>query len=525
MGKAKTDILYAAALLCIALGALWFRLPQLDLRPMHGDEANQAVKTGILLERGVYVYDPKEHHGPTLYYLAQIPLRLAGVTRLADSTEGELRILPVLFGVGLILLLWILRDGLGRAATLVAAILTAVSPAMVFYSRYYIQEMLLVFFTFAAIACLWRYLEKRLPREAPPNEFGGGMNHALPWLVAGGLAIGLMHATKETAILAWAAMAVAGAITIYFYGDRKTFRFRELLVGLLAAVTISALFFSSFFTNPRGVLDSVLTYASYFHRAGGAGLHDHPWYYYLSMLLYTKRPFGPRWSEALIVCLALVGVVAAFVSPGRADKRLLRFLAIYTGCLTLIYSLIPYKTPWSMLSFLDGMILLAGVGAVALVRWVRYLPLRVGVTVLLAFAAAQLADQAWRASYLYPADFRNPYVYAHPVPDVLRLSERVEDIAKVAPEGHSLLVKVMMPGGDYWPLPWYLRKFDHVGYWQDVPADPDADLIITSREFQPAVDAALKNKYQVEYYGLRPNIILVVYIRQDLWDAFMRSRG
>jgi predicted membrane-bound mannosyltransferase len=339
------------------------------------------------------------------------------------------------------------------------------------------------------------------------------------------MAIGLMHATKETAILAWAAMGAAGVYTLFFYGKRRAFPLRDIFWALLACALVSMLFFSSFLTHPRGVLDSVLTYTSYVHRAGGAGMHDQPWYTYLAMLLYTKRPFGPRWSEGLIVGLALVGMVAAFVSPGRSDKRLLRFLAVYTVVLTIVYAIIPYKTPWSMLSFFHGMILLAGVGAVALVRWARFLPLRMVVAALLALATTQLANQAWKASYLYPSDYRNPYVYAHPVPDVLRLAERFEDLAKFAPEGHSLVVKVMLPGGDYWPLPWYLRKFEHVGYWQDVPADPDADIIVTSRPVQPQLDSALKNKYQVEFYGLRPDIILVVYIRQDLWDAFLQTRG
>ena len=36
-----------------------------------------------------------------------------------------------------------------------------------------------------------------------------------------------------------------------------------------------------------------------------------------------------------------------------------------------VYSAIPYKTPWCLLGFLHGMILLAGVGAVVLVRSAR----------------------------------------------------------------------------------------------------------------------------------------------------------
>ena len=60
--------------------------------------------------------------------------------------------MPVVFGLALVAAVcswW--PTGWARAATLAAALLTAVSPAMVYFSRYYIQEMLLVFFTFAAI--------------------------------------------------------------------------------------------------------------------------------------------------------------------------------------------------------------------------------------------------------------------------------------------------------------------------------------------------------------------------------------
>ena len=46
------------AVVALALAAgLWLRLARLDARPMHHDEANQAVKFGALLETGEYRYD------------------------------------------------------------------------------------------------------------------------------------------------------------------------------------------------------------------------------------------------------------------------------------------------------------------------------------------------------------------------------------------------------------------------------------------------------------------------------------
>ena len=43
--------------------ALWIRVWHLDQRPMHADEANQAVKAGNLLEGRGYAFDPADHHG------------------------------------------------------------------------------------------------------------------------------------------------------------------------------------------------------------------------------------------------------------------------------------------------------------------------------------------------------------------------------------------------------------------------------------------------------------------------------
>ncbi len=61
---------YTGLVLAVFLAALAVRLVRLNLRPMHHDEANQAVKFGQLLESGRYVYDRNEHHGPTLYYFS-----------------------------------------------------------------------------------------------------------------------------------------------------------------------------------------------------------------------------------------------------------------------------------------------------------------------------------------------------------------------------------------------------------------------------------------------------------------------
>ena len=48
----KSSFCFTLALLAVAAGALAFRLPGLNNRPMHVDEAVQAVKFGELYEKG-----------------------------------------------------------------------------------------------------------------------------------------------------------------------------------------------------------------------------------------------------------------------------------------------------------------------------------------------------------------------------------------------------------------------------------------------------------------------------------------
>ena len=124
-----------------------FRAPDLDLRPMHADESVQAAIFRKLWLEGDYAYDPREFHGPTLPYATLPSAWLSGAGSFAETTEAAYRAVPVAFGVGAVLLIGFFHGGLGRLAALSAALLAAISPAMVFYSRYYIHETLLVFFT------------------------------------------------------------------------------------------------------------------------------------------------------------------------------------------------------------------------------------------------------------------------------------------------------------------------------------------------------------------------------------------
>ncbi len=505
------------------VAATLLRVPRLNIRPMHTDEAVHAVKFGQLLEENDYRYDRNEYHGPTLNYFTLIAAKLSSVGDLASSTEATLRIVPVFFGVLLVLMFIPAARGLGFWVAAFASVLVAVSPAMVFYSRYYIQESLLVCFTFGLIICGYCYTKEG----------------RIKWAVFAGIFAGLMHATKETCIIAFASMVIAIVIASIWSRlvDHKELCFKSLanrshiFIAVLVSVAVSVLFYSSFFSNWQGVVDSALFYKTYFGRASGA-LHIHPWYYYLKMLLFFKFGGGPVWSEAFIVILALFGSVVALTKRGIAfeEKSLLRFITFFTLAMIVIYSAIPYKTPWCMLSFLNGMIIVAAVGAVALLSFVRGRIFKVAVCGVFLAGILHLAGQSCGANFKYHANPVNPYVYAHTHEDVPEVAAVIEDMAAALPDGFNTYIQAIFPEDDYWPFPWYLRQFKRVAYQSAVTSEfPAADVII----FSPSVQDELMEKLNGEgsyvslfntYKQLRPEVELRVLVRKDLWRNYQQYK-
>jgi uncharacterized protein (TIGR03663 family) len=532
------------ALLGAVAVASALRLGQLDIRPMHCDEAVHASKFGRLLERGEYRYDPQDYHGPTLNYLT-LPVAWATSTaQLADATETQLRLVPALAGIALVAATWLLRDLVGDLAAVFAAMFCAVSPAMVFYSRYYIQEILLVLFTFGAMAALLRLsrlgdvsagVSADAARSRRPRN-----GHFVAWLVACGACIGLMHASKETFVIPVAAMGVAAAATLPPL--RRAGPARLAKAGALVAVVglgTSSLFHSSFLTNPQGAIDSLATYLVYFQRAagdGGAAAHVHSGDYYFRVLFWWHSDGGAVWTEVAVLVLATIGGVAAAtgrdIAPAHRSAAL--FVAAFTVLTAAAYSAFPYKTPWCALGFLHGTILLAGVGAAAFCRSMTSRAGRLLAGALILAALGHLAWQAWRASFPACADPTNPYVYAHTTPDVPELARRVKQLAGVHPDRAAMRVQVVCPADDYWPLPWYLRDMTRVSWCSQVPGGSPAPLLITQPSLEnDLAEYAMASQPPGERYLyvplrpgppqrdwlLRPDVPLSVFLRFDLAEA------
>ena len=499
-----------------------YRLARLEDRPMHTDESVHAEKFKALINEGFYVYDPAEYHGPTLNYITLVSAWVRGEKDFSQVDEVTLRVVPAMFGIGLVLTPLFFVKSIGRRAVVISGVLLAFSPAFVFYSRYYIQETLLVFFTACFLGSLWRYWESK----------------EIAWAVVCGVSVGLMWATKETFVFSIA--SAAGAMVLCVGCGVKFGRAKagHVIVALAAMLIVGGVLLSSFGANPGGIVDSVRTYSVWGQRAAGNCCHTHPWCYYLDMLTWAEFFEPVCWNEDVIV--AMGGIVAVFLFLMRFGK--LRengafvFLLFYTLILTGVYHVIPYKTPWCVLGFLYGMLLLAGIGLDALLEVEQG---RVGKRLTWLFVAAFVvvspAVQSWFLNFKYYADQTNPYVYGHTSTDIYEMVGAVEKAAVASEYGKEAVVYVVADGDDYWPWPWYLRGYSNVGYSAKVSDEVCGAQIILCDS--GSKDEVIETLYGVPAAGekylyvplfdeeseLRPKVEWCGMVRKDLYDKMNRA--
>ncbi len=521
----------------VIAAALWLRCGDLAQRPLHNDEAINAFKLRNLWERGEYRYDPHEYHGPALYYLALPVLKAVSPVAGPQPSEAGMRSVAVVIGVGMILLLGATARIWGWEATFFGALLAAVSPVTVYYSRYFIHEMLLVL----AGGLGWVGWTRAALSQSPDGRVAAddtAVRSAWAWSLLGGVGLGLMWATKETFVFMLAAGAGAWTAVEWLEGGWTGLRDRvrhlpwvRVGVATLLAAAVGAVLFSSFLTHPGGVLDSVRTYLIWGQRAGGASPHVHPWHFFLERLFWYRWRGGPLWTEALVGALALVGAVvvlrggAGWTPAGRRAGRFLVFYAILLGG---VYSVIRYKTPWCVLGFYQAILALGGLGAAAIWRWVRARsPAWACIwAAVLAVGIAHLSVQAWRGSREWAADFRNPWVYGHTSADVFQLLEQVEEVAASAPDGKSTPLWVVAPDSQYWPLPWYWRGWANAGWWDALPEGGLPPLVVAATKLGLGLEEKTRQGWtQAGMFELRPRFFVELYVETGLWKRFLAARA
>ncbi len=143
---------YQAGFIGIMLLALLLRLWELGGRTMHYDEAIHVVYAWRLSNFEEYIHSPWMH-GPFQIELVAFLLWVLG-----DSAFSA-RLAYVLFGTALVGLPYLLRNQLGRAGALATAAMLALSPALLYFSRFGRNDIIMAVLSLGLFISLWRYCE------------------------------------------------------------------------------------------------------------------------------------------------------------------------------------------------------------------------------------------------------------------------------------------------------------------------------------------------------------------------------
>jgi len=463
-------------LIWVAVFLLGAGLRFLDLSeaPLHADEAVGAKITAERLEGRGYSFDPSHFHGPALSWLAAWSGRFAGEKSFEDLDILSLRGVAAVCGSLIILLPLLLRRWLGEMGALLGALLLATSPLLCFYSRVFIHEPLLALFSAAALACLgwWMTSPSRLVA------------------VCGGLALGLMAATKET----FAIVACSWLIGLLVSGTKKSWR----QLGVAAAFSLVA-FLALLLAAYGNPLSFFSTYVGYATDPG----HAKPLLYYWDLLITPKHRPPQWWSEAGVALLALAGTWTSWHGP----NPFLRLLAVSAGVQFVVYSAISYKTPWLMVIPWMQVCLLAGVGVATMKNWR-------GLVLAAVIVFFQL-QQTYAAVFRFPNDSRNPLVYSPTSSDIERLRDRLHALKNNSPAFQEGRMAVL--GSGYWPLPWYLRKTIPTGYFETMPDDLETfTVVIALPEMAEKSGQRLATTHDAFFQGLRHEVPVTVFLRRDI---------
>ena len=560
----------------VLLVAALLRFYDLSLKPFHHDEGVNGFFLTNLVRNGVYHYDPQNYHGPTLYFLAQASSYLFGLN------DFGVRFVPAIFGVLCVAGILFLRRYLGSLGALVAALLIAVSPGMVFISRYFIHEMLFVFFTFGVPLGVIKFIERKrvggiaaglmavllmvclLPGTLNfANQIGGAnveikniarigffvieagivfllMRSLLGWengrpvyLLLAAASAALTFASKETAFISFGVMLIAVACVIVWLKiwqpDKKPtwsapvelgFKsFRQSFDNSNSAILTLNLSIIIFAYVAALFFSSFFTYSEGIDRAFEA----YALWAKTGSKDHTQNGLYAyfKWLWAMEAPLLILGALGAIIALTKARHRFAMFAAFWAWGLFAAYSLIPYKTPWLAINFILPLGIIAGYGINELAT--SRDSAKRGIAVLLLLAACGLATyQSIELNFYSYADDSRAYVYAHTKREMLNLVREVNRIAEISGKGKDTGIIIASP--DYWPLPWYFKDYPSAGFYGQITPSGTSEIVIGSVAQAAELDREYGSRYDsIGTYTLRPGVDLMLYVRKDLTDKVVNK--
>jgi uncharacterized protein (TIGR03663 family) len=513
----------------IILSALLIRLFDLGERVFHHDESVHASFTLKLLHIGQYTYDPA-YHGPFLFYSTAAVFHFLGIN---DTTA---RIIPVLFGVATIPLLFLLEKELGKRGVLWSAFLLAVSPSMVYYSRFFRDDPIIVFCTLATVAGGIRYLE----------NLQSSKRYRYLVLVVSSLAIAVSSMENAYLIILMFG-AYAGIYFLYkSYFDWKKEHLSlkkalllkisafypfipEILLSSALFILIAMLFYTNLFKNyisPISIIEMAFSHWMEMHRIQRLG---GPFYFYIPILLLYESP---------VLFFGIMGIIH-FLKKKDKNAAFFLFLSYWAVSSLLLYSYLQEKVPWLAVHIVLPFGILAGAylgeffsrvpdkrqtaqisgaesgglefGKKPAFKINRF-EVRTLIAGILALTLIISLFQCISVNFYKSMDPNERMTYTQSSPDIRELMNKIEGFNK---KPDTLTLCVLDPDDLYWPLPWYLRDYRLASYFRKPPSNLNYDVIIAPVEYQMYREISTE-EYASYNFTLRQGRDFVLYYKKGL---------
>jgi uncharacterized protein (TIGR03663 family) len=560
----------------VTLLAAAIRFYELGLKPLHHDEGVNGFFLTNLFRDGVYKYDPANYHGPTLYYISLAFAKIFGLETIPVRSS------VAIFGVLTVVLTFFLRRYIGRLGSLFAGLMIALSPGMVFISRYFIHEAFFVFLSLAAVVSILFFIEKEkagpfaigwmalvllvcfLPSTLNLAALLGGDSGSGLWAFRAAFFIvecAIVFFVLRT-LIAWdngrqIYLLLATASVVLLFATKET-AFITLIVMLLACVCVWLWrkVFPKFLGEIRAddLAEGELTWNRFSTRLGGGSERlllfaaAAALFAYLGVLFFSSfftyaegvkgafeayaiwaRTGGKehtqnglwayfRWGMKLESPVFILSAVGIFISLLKARHRFAVFSAFWAMGILAAYTIIPYKTPWLALSFLLPMCIIAGYGINELLSS-RQIAVKVLGGALALAALIVMTYQSYDLNFVRYDDDTEPYVYAHTRREFLQLVTEIDRFAEKSGKGQEAVIQIVSP--DYWPLVWYVKDYKHANFFGKMVDADNAEMIIAKKTDQ---DAEAIRRFSANYdyegsYVLRPGVELMLLVRKDLADS------
>jgi uncharacterized protein (TIGR03663 family) len=461
--------------------AVFLRFLLLGIKPPHFDEGINGWFVDQMVKEGYYRYDPTNYHGPLHFYTIFLFKALFGRNLWALRTP------VVLVSIGCVWLALKFEPLVGRTVARLAALAMAVSPGFVFYGRYSIHEIWLALFSMLFILGLLGL-----------RKFGTN-NH----LWCAGIGAAGMILTKETYIVHIVCALIAFPVLSICNGlspipgkkpARQTWSYVDLAMVVFVAAALVVFFYSGTFLHWSGVKGLYQAYTPWFTTGSEGHGHEKPWYYWLKIMAPSLE-----WGRADFLGYelpALIGLALCVLCLLYKNVSV-RYLAIYSVGVLMVYSYVNYKTPWCIVSIIWPFLFIFAAGLVLLAGNIQIAKIAAGLAL-----ACSLGSTIW-LNYFHCTTDTEPYVYVQTYNGIRKFTDPLLTLARRDPVTYHLTGMIIRASS--YPLPWVLGDFDSVGYYEhnNAPAKFDADFLLVQEDEIGAVEEKLSGSYYTDTLRMR----------------------